>query len=230
MAKARTGVAFEQIVGCVDGGVAYGRNGGTMLRSRPTYRYRVTPPVAQGNDRLKQANAVWSGVGEITADAWDAYGRAHPRVDPVSGHRYASAGKNVFVGLSCKLLQLDATASLPHLPPMRPFIADDVVVELGVSIGEDERRVSVVEGAILFEASGPNSPGVVTELLIQPLKSVRSKPQTFYKSHGFVAFEEGNLGAEVALPAGVYACATQFVERSSGRTVGWARLGKVTVE
>jgi hypothetical protein len=223
-------MAFAKLAGKMEGGVAYGRNGGTAIRATPTYRYPVTPPVAQGNARLKRANAVWNTLTEAQADAWNAYGEAHPRRDAMTGERYAPAGKNLFVGLAAKLLQLDPEATLPLLPPTKPFLGDGVTVALGSNLDDLGNRISAENGAIVFAASGPNAPGVATELMIQPLKNVRCKPVKFYKSHGFVSFAAPDPTAAVPVGPGVYACAIQFVERSTGLVAGWLPLGKITVE
>ena len=218
MGKAQTSVAFERVAGKLADGVAYKLHGGTGLRARPTYKYPVRPAVSEGNARMREANRLFNTMTEAQADAWTRYGEAHPRRDPMSGTRYAPAAKNIFSGLTCKLLQVDTDAEVPLLPPTGSFVGDGVrvVVEPGASL-------------LAFAASGPNRPGVLTELMIQPLKNVRCKPQKFYKSHGFIHFEEGSLVAVVPVEPGVYACMIQFVERATGRVAGKVPLGKIEV-
>lgn len=65
--------------------------------------------------------------------------------------------------------------------------------------------------------------------MVQPLKNVRCKPGSFYKSHGFATFDEGRLTVALPLPPGVYACAAQSVEATTGRTAGYTLLGRVEV-
>lgn len=78
-----------------------------------------------------------------------------------------------------------------------------------------------------FTATGPNSPGTVTELLLQKLVNIRRSAGVQYKSMAFVEF-----GTEVALPVepGAYVPAYQFVEAATGRVSGLIVLPRIEVE
>ena len=252
MARTQTSMAFEKLAGRLADGVAYGHRGGTALRSLPHYRYPLQPSQIEANARLTKANALFNTFDEREADAWTRYGEKHKRRDPMSGVLYAPPAKNLLVGFSCKLLQIDPDAILPRLPPEGAFLGGSggisvssplQVVRLGEG-GWGERHGEPTgplpqpplpnepsgEGALLFTAERPSRPGVLVELMAQPLKNVRVKPGAFYKSRGFATFVEGGLTVLLPLPPGVYAVAIQSVEASSGRLAGFTTLGKVTVE
>ena len=296
MARTQTSMAFERLAGRMADGVAYGHRGGTALRSLPHYRYPLQPSQRESNERLKKANALFNTLDEREADLWTLHGERYKRRDPMSGALYAPPAKNLLVGFSCKLLQIDPDAVLPRLPPEGAFLGGSVgikvepydagslplegppkeatidnhaesplespprwrgrggVVPGGESLTNDpsdskESRGSPFErfaeggttptqpspkgedsGGLLFTAERPTRPGVLIELMAQPLKNVRLKPGRFYKSRGFATFVEGGLTVLLPLPPGVYAVAVQSVERSSGRLAGFTTLGKVTVE
>ena len=86
------------------------------------------------------------------------------------------------------------------------------------------------EGAILFSASAPNSPGVLTELLTQRLAAAWRKPHpNEYRTRGFVAFESGATEAVLPCAPGAYACAIRFVRADSGQASPLLPLGTVVV-
>ena len=241
MARTQTSMAFEKLAGRLADGVAYGHRGGTALRSLPHYRYPLQPSQIEANARLKKANALFNTFDEREADAWTRYGETHKRRYPMSGVLYAPPAKNLLVGFSCKLLQIAPDAILPRLPPEGAFVGDrpGIKVEpydaISSPLGEGREGVeppSEGEGfqGLVFTAERPSRPGVLVELMAQPLKNVRVKPGTFYKSRGFATFVEGGLTVLLPLLPGVYAVAIQSVEASSGRIAGFTTLGKVTVE
>ena len=82
-----------------------------------------------------------------------------------------------------------------------------------------------------FEASGPNSAGVVTELLTQPLARASRKPRAKeYTSRGFVAFAGGSRAVAVPCAVGAWACAFRFVRWDTGQETALVPLGTVVVE
>ena len=83
---------------------------------------------------------------------------------------------------------------------------------------------------MIFTAARPSDPGVLTELMAQPLKNVRVRPKAFYKSRGFATFVEGGLTVLLPLPPGVYAVAVQSGEAAAGRHPGVTTPGQVSVE
>ena len=218
MAKARFSVAFDEGSGGFGPYVVARGKSGPVVRRRAVYRRKSTPEQLAQEARLKTVAAAWSVLGAAEARAWAAYAARIEKRDPVSGTAYSPSGYNAFSGLALRLVQMDASAAIPALPPSGRFGGD------GVSVG-----CGAATGAVRFSASGANAPGVVTELLVQRLANVRRTPTGQYKSMSFVGFVAGDLSADVPVEAGTYACACRFVERLTGRATGLTPLGVVTV-
>lgn len=83
---------------------------------------------------------------------------------------------------------------------------------------------------ILFTADRPNREGVTTELVVQKLRSVRSRPGTRYTTAKFVEFKPGHLDQMVEVPPGTWACAIRFVETASGRATGVQPIAVVSID
>ena len=82
---------------------------------------------------------------------------------------------------------------------------------------------------IAFAASGPNAPGVVTELWLQPLAGPHRKAyRDKYRHAAFVAFGP-SLEAEVPGDPGWTACAYRFVNIETGQSTALAEIGRVLV-
>ena len=85
--------------------------------------------------------------------------------------------------------------------------------------------------SIEFTASGPNAAGVVTELLVQPLRSrLRTPVRDRYRGAGFVAFAAGSLTAEIPCKRGAVAVGVRFVRADTGQETGVVELGILEVE
>ena len=200
---------------------------------------------------MKRMGEVWGTCGEREAQAWAAYALTIEKRNPVNGVVYSPSGYNAFSGLALRILQIDASATVPVWPPSGRFAGDSVrvTVESGSPSpdgsfgrgGWGERCATgplpqpplqdepLGEGALRFLASGANAAGVVTEIMVEKLANVRRKPSGQYKSRGFVAFVEESLIFDLPVEAGSYACAVRFVERASGRATTVQALGTVTV-
>jgi hypothetical protein len=83
---------------------------------------------------------------------------------------------------------------------------------------------------VTFTADRPNAPGVVTELLLQPLASAaRRAYRDKYRTQAFVAFAPGALSATVAAAPGWHACGVRFVDSATGQATPVVELGAVRV-
>ncbi len=81
---------------------------------------------------------------------------------------------------------------------------------------------------VTFTASAANAPGVLTELLLQPLPSPNRTPERrAYRTRAFVAFTPENLSATVPTGSGPYAAAYRFVDAETGQTTALVTLGTV---
>jgi hypothetical protein len=206
-------------------------NGRAIVRRMPTKPPRRTALQEVAAERVTLVAAVWKALTQEEGEAWNRYAEnPHPAL-PQGGGSVPRRGYNAFLALSTKRLQMFPDEPLPRLPPTSAFLGDGIVIVAQASVPlpqppfQDE---PLGEGAILFSASGPNAAGVVTELLVQPLKSLHRKPLTKeYKSRGFVAF----AGEPVSIPCepGPYACAIRFVRTDTGQETAIVPLGKVVV-
>ena len=93
----------------------------------------------------------------------------------------------------------------------------------------DSLRVSVTaaSGGVSFAASGDNTSGTLTELLVQPLKNIRRLPGRDYKSLAFHAFDGSALFVD--LEPGAYAFAFRFVRSSTGQATMLMPIGVADV-
>lgn len=127
---------------------------------------------------------------------------------------------NVFAGLATKYLQVNPGGTIPTNPPATAFTGDAITVSAS----------SGSAGTLTFTASGANSLGVKTELLLQPLADENRTPQTgAYRTQQFVAFASGSLTANISVPAGYYAAAYRFVKTSTGQATQLVPIPVVTV-
>jgi len=206
MPKASLGGIVSGVRGRLGDEVATRGRSGTILRRRPTYRYPVKPSQLAVQERMKQATAAWNTLTREQAAAWNAYARTRPRHNTVDGTTYYATGFNAFSGLAMKFLQIHPAGEVPLTPPATSFAGEGLLLTL---TGE--------AGQIVFTASGPNSPDVQTELLLQPLKNARRAPTAFYKSQAFVAFVTDALRHALPVPPGHYAGAYRFVQAQTGQ-------------
>lgn len=219
MARVTASAGLGDVSGLIGGVVVSNARSGLVLRKRPTYERPTSPDQAAASARMAAATRAWGALSWRQAEGWNAYARTLEHVNPVSGKRYAPTGFNTFVGLACKVLQIDPLAPIPVNPPLTPWPQERVSVEARPEPGE-----------VVFAASGPNSPGIVTELLLQRLSNIRRAAKPQYKTAGFVSFAVGDLEAAVPVEPGAYVAAYRFVEASTGRAWGMVVLERMVVE
>ena len=84
--------------------------------------------------------------------------------------------------------------------------------------------------SVVFTANFPNTPGVVTELLLQPLAGPNRRPiASRYRTRAFVAFAEGGQTRAVEARPGAHAAAIRFVNGETGQASALFPLGTVVV-
>ena len=198
--------------------VARGR-GGPVVRQRPVYKRHQSDDQLAQEARLKAVAAQWSLLSTAQAQAWDEYARGTRRRNTVSGGTYTSSGYNVYSALSLVLVRLDPGRALPTRPPQAGFAGDRPGFE-----------VSAEPGALVFAATGPNAPGIVTELMVQRLPTPRRRPTRRYKSAAFTRFTPETLVQDLPAEPAAYACATRFIQASTGLTTLTQTYGIVLVE
>jgi hypothetical protein len=244
MAKAKFGVPGLTISGRLGGAVIVPMaDGRVIVRDLPE---RKVPPTAKQTEaaaRLRPVAEAWHALSLTEVEAWRAFAKSppepHPYPSPRGGGRFGQGGGeiplkpyNAFTMLAAKCLQMRPGAPVPTLPPTTGFMGDGIQVNLRFSIDDLRLREGseVGSGAIVFEASGPNSAGVVTELLLQKLKSRNRMPSAKdYRTQRFVAFAAGSLESTVPVEPGAYACAIRFVREATGQETALVPLGLMEV-
>lgn len=219
MAKVVPGVPIGTMYGS-SGSVTFVRSrSGMVLRERSVPRDPKTPLQWEARDRMRRVGRAWTALTLEQAKAWKTYANdlANESGGPDAGPQ--PTGQALFVRLGLKVLQADPTAEVPTLPPAQQFLGDAPVL-----------TVIAAPGAVRFESSAANSSGVVTELLLQPLRSIhRNAYPSKYRSQAFVAFSGAGLAHDVSVLPGPYSAAYRFVRLATGQETALAPLGLVVV-
>lgn len=219
MAKLRTSAGFSGLSGRTGNMVFAQTQYGTILREPPTPPRNRTAAQEQVGRNLRRANAAWRALTQPQIDAWQVYCLSLSAENRETGLPVVPQAPHVFLGLACKILQMDEDAAIPVAPPSQPFYGDSVRCSVQGGSGE-----------ILISASAANAAGVTTEFLVQRLRHLNNKPQPrSYTTCGFRAFVSGSLGMSFARRAGTYAVAMRFVDVASGRKTEVYPIGKVVV-
>lgn len=216
-------IAYSAIVNEVRGKI------GTVVfssaKNGPTARVKagVRNPDT-GNQRavrsyLTKAAKTFKGMTTAQADAWNVFGAAQIRHNPVTGETYRLSGISAFVELATKFLQLTPNGAIPMTPPTAEFTGDTITLTALAGTGQ-----------VTFTASAANTLGVTTEVLLQKLPSKNRKPgPDGYVHAGWKAFTLGSLDLVVSIPAGYYAAAYRFVKANTGQASPLVALPLQTV-
>lgn len=215
--------------------------GGTLVRERNVPFDPKSANQIFARQRMTRASVAWSEMEPSNVEAWEDYAQSLAQRNPSTGQWRSPRPMNLFTAMYVKLLQLDIAALPPTSPPASAFFGDSVNVSVGSSSADPHHPAPSSsnsqgslqeegESLVTFTANRANSPGVVTELLLQPLANRNRKAYLDkYRSQAFVAFEDGSLTAEVPAEPGWYACAYRFVNTETGQDTALAQIGKVLV-
>ncbi|MCC7102713.1 MAG: hypothetical protein IT206_06515 [Fimbriimonadaceae bacterium] len=234
MAKVKEGVVLSGLSGRAGNAVFVNTPSGTVLRDRPLVNDPNTPLQQATRINMARVGEVWKNLSLAQAAAWRNYALLEAGM---------SSGKSVppnlvFTRLAMKFLQMHPGAPIPVVPPATIFPGDAVrfTVAFGlVRVGSGGSVCHSVQssefglrtGAIEILADRDNAPGVVTEVLLQPLQSVHRRTYlSRYRTAGFFAFEAG-VPVFVPTSASVVAVAVRFVCAATGQALSITELGIV---
>ncbi len=219
MAKAVTSPIATGLSGKA-GNVVFARTrSGVVVRPRSAPRDARTPAQMASRARMARVVQAWRELTRAQAAQWHAYAAQQVRTDLTTGTAWRPTGLAVFNALSLKFAQANPAAPIPTTPPARPFLGDALTV-----------AAQAAPGGVRFTASGPSTPGVLVELLLQPLRFAHQSPKARgFRSQALVAFTEGALEAFVAAPPGWTMPACRFVCAATGQDTELARLEAVEV-
>lgn len=191
---------------------------GMTMRELPERSRRVSGAQAEVRMRMTRAAAAFRGMTLQQAAAWRAYAESLNGDKPQSRKGGGISAQQAFNALTTKLLQIDPEAEIPLTPPSDPFGGDALTFTLASA-----------PGGVQVTADRPNTPGVVTELLLQRLPSVHCR--TYLQRYRTALFTRFDAGLSVLLPCspGVWAVGVRFVRASTGQMVAPLELGVVVV-
>ncbi len=220
MAKGTSGGLVAGLTGRAGSVVfVHRRNGDVVIRSYTPPRDPQTAAQQQWRSLRKRATQGYNALSAAQVTQWRLYALSQTTVDAQTGLPRTPQTNNLYVTLAAKLLQAVPNATLPTVPPSQDFVGDGI-------------KVTVTPGiqSVNFTASGGNSAHVVTELLLQPLKSANRTPIVrSYRPAAFFGFTSGQLSKTVTAQSGWYACALRFVQNQTGQASAIIELGKVQV-
>ncbi|MCW5947493.1 MAG: hypothetical protein KIT74_10750 [Fimbriimonadales bacterium] len=218
MATLKLGPLGEAVIGKAGNTVFYRGRGGVLLRDYIIPENPSTELQSRARSAFTWAVATWNTLTPDQAQAWRNYAMTLSTREPGSGAVRAPRARDVFTRLAIKLRQVDPTRPIPLYPPPGRFFGDSVIVS----------ALQESEGGVMFEADAPNRTGIVTELLLQPLRLPGSPAYpSKYRTQGFVAFDEEPV--VVAASPGFYAAAYRFVNEATGQATELAELGMIQV-
>jgi hypothetical protein len=216
MARAALSSTLSQARGRVGNDLIVKTRGGWAVRPRPKYKQFPHPEAAAARERLRQAVDAWYSLDFLQIEAWRAYARTVRKTSSLTGEQYSPIAYNVFIGLTTRFLQATPEGEIPLWPPHTVFAGESVTLEVGP-----------VPGGVRFTASGANTSGVTTELMVQKLPNIRRSPTKFYKSAAFHTFTEADPLLDLDLEPGFYCFAYRFVHVQDGQSTGVEVMGSV---
>ena len=234
MAKAALALPFSGIHGALGNTVIVQLPDGPVVRAR-TYKPRKSSPAQrEAEGRMRDIAPAWKALEHETFLRWGRYARSRAWRNPATGALVTPRAYGLFLGLASRVRQIDPHFDLADFgPPAGPFAGDSVRVGLLLApegpTDPDAAPVRIPGGVVRLAASGANAPGIVTEILAQPMPNARCRTyEKKYAAKAFVAF----AGAETfsfTLPVGAWALAVRFVDARTGLDGPLVPLGIVEV-
>lgn len=193
---------------------------GTVMRDNVIPTNPNTPKQEAVRENFSDASRLWQTLTPNQRTLWTEFASKRRTRDPITLRLRTQQGPEALLGLSAKILQIDPTATVPLVPPTAPNPRQTVTIEVTSS-----------PGRISFEATGTNTPNVVTEVFVQRLANSARRPRKgAYASAGFVAFSGTTTKFDVTVLPGAWACAARFVNSATGEEIGPLKeLGMVSV-
>ncbi|RYG26569.1 hypothetical protein EON82_02855, partial [bacterium] len=135
MAKIRTSYGLEVISGKVGAAVFSNEQDGVGMREHnPMSKQPFTPAQLAREAAFKKANQTWTTLSLTVATNWRNWGRTQKVRNELTGKYRTRSGKDCFVGLYAKLLQVNAASALPSIPS-GTYIGDAVTLSVVAGSG-----------------------------------------------------------------------------------------------
>ena len=195
------------------------RDGTVTVRSYTPPRNPKTAAQEAVRANTRKASAAFNALTPAQYAQWQVYAKSLTTTNSQTGLAQTPRAHLLYIHLAAKLLQAVPNATLPTVPPTQDFVGDGIKVTVTAGIQ-----------AVNFTASQANSANVVTELLLQPLRSVHRTPVLrSYRPAVFFGFTTGQLSKTVTAKGDWFACAVRFVHKGTGQASAIIELGKVQV-
>ncbi len=216
-------------------------DGTASMRERKGGRDPQTGPQRATRGAMGRVVEAWQGLDDDARNAWEAYAELLHALGPTPSLGRARSGYRVFSSLGLKALQVAPEGEVPSLPPAAPFYGDGARVAVSGVAAFGREALALLprpplsqakegESGVVFACLAPNSAGVATELLLQPLASPGRKGEADkYRTRGFVSFAAAGEEAFVPCAPGVVLAAVRFVEAATGQASGIVPLGRLRV-
>ena len=159
MAKASLGASLQELRGEIGNEIFTKGRSGPVVRAPAKYKFKLTPAMANFRRCLQAGDRDCSM--NLRARRWKRGTLLLERKSAttlVNGNRYAPTGHNLYMGLTCKFLQIHPGAVPPVDPPAGSFAGDKIVV-----------TAELFGGSLTFFGSGANADNAMTELLLQKI-------------------------------------------------------------
>lgn len=197
-----------------------------ILRERPGRYLPQEASQVAAQSRQTSGAKLWKNLPVEAAEAWRRYAVRNPLPPKPNGRPGSTRGDNVFGSFATRYLLVHPGSTPPARPPESAFFGDSIGVRLAAVTltlpspeGEGASEMRIV-------ADGPNAPGVVTQILLQPLVSRNRRTYaTKYVHEAIVTFTAEVR--EVTLPMATpwVAVAYRFIRADTGQATALAEIG-----
>ncbi len=192
---------------------------GVVMRGHTYPRNPKTTAQQQGRWRFAQASAAFGALEPAQRLLWEFYADEQKARGLLSSSGKTPTARSSFLDLAQKVLQVDPDALIPALPPAAVFFGDVISV-----------TAQGIPGGVRFQASGPNTEGVVTELLLETLRGPARQPcARNYRPQAFVGFTAEQSAFDALLRAAWVCPAYRFVRPATGQATAFAPLPRLTL-
>jgi hypothetical protein len=187
------------------------------MRERTTPKNPKTAAQMAVRSAFSKATKQWANLSTANVAAWAQWANSYSNTQETTDKEYKSAGFNAFVKLSAKWYAVNSTGTAPVNPPTSTFAGDNITL-----------TATAVAGGVKFTASGANTSGTTTALLIARTGGKnRTANASQYREKAYFKFASGTLETTVTLPAGYVAAGYSFVNTATGQETQHVILGNV---
>lgn len=166
--------------------------------------------------KTQRALDAWINLDPAAKESWATYAKTQRRYDVRKGRVVGPSPRAAFISFAKRRWSLDDSLSAPTEAPVGSFFGDHLSVVAA--------RRSPSKGIARLEATGTNTDGVFTEILVQRVGSAGVSKNKF-KTAAFIAFTNESRHFDIKLSRGHYAFAYRFVRVDTMQTTELIEAG-----